>query len=114
MRERRLEMEANRLLTISQHINPALEWLKKQPVEKKFCVMIKGLPSIVDEKVLERILIKKIKEAGETDIPKEISTLLKIVIDKDKHGRSLGVGYCSTSYRPALIELVKLHKKPLL
>jgi hypothetical protein len=36
---------------------------------------------------------------------------MKIVIDKDKFGHSLGVGFCTTAYRPALIELIKLHKK---
>jgi hypothetical protein len=50
-------------------------------------------------------------EANEKDIPDPLSKVIKIVIDKDKHGYNSGVGYCSTAYRPALIALIRLHKK---
>jgi hypothetical protein len=41
-------MEAERMAAISDHIYPAIEWLKTQP-EKKYLIKITNLPRIVTE-----------------------------------------------------------------
>jgi hypothetical protein len=84
---------------------------KEANPDKKFVIQVKGIPFQATANHVERLVVKKLKDAGVKDIPEPINSVLKVVVEKDKDGLSKGICYCSSVYRPAIIELIKLHKK---
>ena len=94
-----MEKEASRLISIAQHINPAIEWLSKQPLSVERVVRIENLPRQVTKEHIEKI------------IKNETSDQANVVLVKDKEGESTGTAYVNSTSHQVLIYLIKMHNK---
>lgn len=113
--DKELQREADRLLAISQHVNPAIQWLKDQPADKKQVVKIENLPKQADKTHIEKLIKNRLERIGQSVTSKkgslESETNSKIVIIYDSHGMSTGVGYFNSTDKTCIQELLKLHTK---
>lgn len=100
------EQEQDRQAEESEHVLPAVEWVLKQPENKRLAVIIENIPYSAKEKNVEIFIKKHIYQPGEDFGPETV----RVNIEKDKRThKSLARAWVMTANKTIIVRLLNLH-----
>ena len=89
--------------TFTEHIYPAIQWLKQQPEGKKFAIKMSNLPYLAKVENIKSAM-KKIYKIQDADT-------INIHMEVDNKMRSKGIAFLSSDNKDSLEKILRMHGK---